>query len=123
MASEGGSRRTRRLNSGAKFHTTVCYICETDGVAVPARRQEEFDVPPMIQQSSSSIESPVKFKAARKMVEHVLGLNSNNGRVPVHHRDDILHSYSVGCRIVTVNVYESVDETAVESAYLETGFF
>jgi len=120
--SENSCRRDRGLNGGARFQTTVCYICETDGVAVPARRKNDFDMTPTIQQSSSTIESSVKFKAARKMVEHTLGLDSNNGRVTVHHRDDVLHSYGVGCKIVTVNVYESVNETAVESAYLETGF-
>lgn len=123
MNSENMTRHDQRMGRTATFHSTVCYSCEVAGVAVPARQHDDFVMRPTMQQSASTIESSVKFKAARKMVEHTLGLKISNGRVTVYHRDDILHNYSTGCKIVTITIYESVDETAVESAYMETGFF
>ena len=78
---------------------------------------------PTTQQGSSTIESSDKFMAARKTVEHTLWLSSDNVRVTLYHRDVILHRYHVRCKMLSATFYESVDETAVESAYMQTGFF
>jgi hypothetical protein len=107
------------------FHVTVCYSCEADGAAVPQETGNKWttNVPPSFYLSLSVLKTSVKFKAVNKMVESSLQFREQQGRVKVRHRNDILHGYETGCKIVSVNVYEHVDATAIECAHLDTGFF
>lgn len=107
------------------FYITVCYTCEADGATVPQQTGNDWmgDTEPRICLSSSVLKTSVKFNAVGKMAEPNLQLHEVHGRVRARHRNDILHSYEPGCRIVSVNVHEQVDSTAEECAHLETGFF
>lgn len=119
------ARQKKKSTTEPIFDITVCYTCEQAGVAVPPATGNQWgaEALPVICLSSSVVKSSVKLVAASEMVEGAITIRETDGRVTARHRDDILHSYHAGCKVATVNVYEHVGPTAVECAYLETGFF
>ena len=94
-------------------------------MAVLEASQNEWgdNISPIFSLSLSMVKSSNKYTAVQRMVEGDISIPDIDGRVTVRRRDDILHSYDPGCKIVTVNVYEQANSTAVECAHLETGFF
>ena len=116
--------KKNKASSNPTFHLTVCYTCEREGAMVPPKHDPiEFDSNVTFYLNSSLVRSSINFIAAGKLVDDSLEIQERGRRVKVWHRDVILHSYEAGSRVVTVNIYEHVNSTAVECPYLEAGFF
>jgi len=117
-------RNKKRLDCSV-FQITVCYTYELNGVAVPPREGKEWpsESPTSYYLSISVVRSSGNFIAIRKMLEGTITLQEREGRVITRHRNDILHSYNTGYRMITIYVHKHVEKTAIGSSSLETGFF